>query len=387
VERGYWTMEFFLREEQRIFQETFRKFVMAEIAPLVEEAEETEFFPKQLFPQMGKLGYLCPRYAEKYGGAGIDKVSEVLMREEISRVSQGIASSWSAHSHLGTFPVYHWGSEEQKQKYLVPAIRGDKIFAFGLTEPNAGSDVKSIETVARRSGDAYVINGRKIFITNGNFCDFLTLVAYTDKTRGYRGISIFLVEKGVPGFIVTRKLKKEGVRSSETAELLFEDCRIPRENLIGEEGGFYRVMETLNEGRIGVAGNCVGMAQGAYEAARKYGQERVQFGQPIAKFQAIAFKLADMATEIEAARLLVLRAAWLMDQGKNPVREASMAKLFASEVAVRVSQQAMQIHGGYGQMREFPVGRFHRDALVYVVGEGTSEIQRQIIAKQLGLGK
>jgi len=378
-------MDFFLNEEQRIFKETFRKFAETKIAPLVEEAEETETFPLKLFPEMGKLGYLCPRYAEKYGGAGIDKVAEVLMREELSRVSQGIASSWSAHSHLGTFPVYHWGSEEQKQNYLVPAIRGEKVFAFGLTEPNAGSDVKAIETTARREGDFYRINGRKIFITNGNICDFLTLVAYTDKTRGYRGISIFLVEKGTPGFIVTRKLKKEGIRSSETAEILLEDCLIPKENLIDEEGSFYRVMETLNEGRIGVAGNCVGMAQGAYEAALKYSQERVQFGRPIAQFQAIAFKLADMATEIEAARLLVLRAAWLMDQGKNPIREASMAKLLASEVAVRVSREAMQIHGGYGQMREFPVGRFHRDALVYVVGEGTSEIQRQIIAKQMGL--
>jgi len=378
-------MDFFLNEEQRLFKETFRKFAETEIAPLVEEAEETETFPLKLFPEMGKLGYLCPRYAEKYGGAGIDKVAEVLMREELSRVSQGIASSWSAHSHLGTFPVYHWGSEEQKQNYLVPAIRGEKVFAFGLTEPNAGSDVKAIETTARREGDFYRINGRKIFITNGNICDFLTLVAYTDKTRGYRGISIFLVEKGTPGFIVTRKLKKEGIRSSETAELLLEDCRIPKENLIGEEGSFYRVMETLNEGRIGVAGNCVGMAQGAYEAALKYSKERIQFGRPIAQFQAIAFKLADMATEIEAARLLVLRAAWLMDQGENPIREASMAKLLASEVAVRVSREAMQIHGGYGQMREFPVGRFHRDALVYVVGEGTSEIQRQIIAKQMGL--
>ena len=378
-------MDFFLNEEQRIFKETFRKFAETEIAPLVEEAEETETFPLKLFPEMGKLGYLCPRYAEKYGGAGIDKVAEVLMREELSRVSQGIASSCSAHSHLGTFPVYHWGSEEQKQNYLVPAIRGEKVFAFGLTEPNAGSDVKAIETTARREGDFYRINGRKIFITNGNICDFLTLVAYTDKTRGYRGISIFLVEKGTPGFIVTRKLKKEGIRSSETAELLLEDCHIPKENLIGEEGSFYRVMETLNEGRIGVAGNCVGMAQGAYEAALKYSKERVQFRRPIAQFQAIAFKLADMATEIEAARLLVLRAAWLMDQGENPIREASMAKLLASEVAVRVSREAMQIHGGYGQMREFPVGRFHRDALVYVVGEGTSEIQRQIIAKQIGL--
>jgi alkylation response protein AidB-like acyl-CoA dehydrogenase len=378
-------MNFFLSEDQRVFQETFRKFAEKEIAPLVPEAEETETFPLGLFPKMGALGYLCPRYDERYGGAGIDKVTEVLMREELSRISQGIASSWSAHSHLGTFPIYHWGNEDQKQKYLVPAIKGEKIFAFGLTEPNAGSDVKAIETTARRAGDFYIINGRKIFITNGNICDFLTLVAYTDKTQGYRGISLFIIEKGTPGFEVTRKLKKEGVRSSETAELLFEDCRIPVENRIGAEGSFYKVMETLNEGRIGVAGNCVGMARGAYEAALKYAKERVQFGRPLAQFQAIAFKLADMAMEIEAARLLVWHAAWMMDAGLNPIREASMAKLFASEVAVRVSREAMQIHGGYGQMREFPVGRFHRDALVYVVGEGTSEIQRLIIAKQMGL--
>lgn len=378
-------MNFFLREDQRLFQETFRKFAEKEIAPLVPTAEETETFPLELFPKMGKLGYLCPRYAERYGGAGIDKVTEVLMREELSRISQGIASTWSAHSHLGTFPIYHWGSEAQKQKYLVPAIKGEKIFAFGLTEPNAGSDIKAIETTAVKKGDFYIVNGRKIFITNGNICDFLTLIAYTDKSKGYRGISMFIVEKGTPGFIVTRKLKKEGVRSSETAELLFEDCRIPQENRLGEEGSFYKVMETLNEGRIGVAGNCVGMARGAFEAAWQYAQQRVQFGRPIAQFQAIAFKLADMATEIEAARFLVWRAAWLLDIGQNPIREASMAKLFASEVAVRVSREAMQIHGGYGQMREFPVGRFHRDALVYLVGEGTSEMQRQIIAKQMGL--
>jgi len=378
-------MDFELDEHHRIFKETFRKFCEREIEPLVDQAEEEEKFPLHLFPRMGELGYLCPRYPEKYGGAGIDKISEVIMREELSRVSQGIASSWSAHSHLGTYPIYKWGTEEQKDRYLVPAIKGNKIAAFGLTEPDAGSDTKSIRTTAERKGDYYVINGRKIFITNGNICDFLTLVAYTDRSKGYRGISLFIVDRNTPGFVVSRKLRKEGIRCSETAELLFEECKIPAEQLIGHEGGFYNLMNTLTEGRVGVAGNCVGIAQAAYEAALKYAGERIQFGRPIGKFQAIQFKLAEIATEIEAARLLVYKAAWLIDQGKEPIKEASMAKLYASEVAVRAAREAVQIHGGYGIMREFRVGRYLRDALVYTIGEGTSEIQKMIIAKQIGL--
>lgn len=378
-------MDFSLSEEHIIFRDNYRRFCEKEIAPLVSEAEETETFPLQLFPKMARLGYICPRYPEKYGGAGIDKITEVIMREETSRICQGIASSWSAHSYLGTYPIFKWGSEEQKQTYLVPAIQGEKIAAFGLTEPDAGSDAKSIRTTAEREGDDYVINGRKIFITNGTICDFVTLVAYTDLSKGYHGISFFIVEKGTPGFIVTRKLKKEGIRSSETAELLFEECRISKDQIIGEEGGFHRLTETLNEGRVGVAGNCVGMAQAAFEAALKFSKERIQFGKPISKFQAIQFKLSEMATEIEAARMLVYRAAWMIDQEKECVKEASMAKLYASEAAVRVAREAVQIHGGYGMMREFPVGRYLRDSLVYTVGEGTSEIQKKIIAKQIGL--
>ncbi len=378
-------MDFSLSEEHIIFRDNYRKFCENEMAPLVAEAEETETFPVQLFSKMAALGYICPRYPEEYGGAGIDKLTEVIMREETSRICQGIASSWSAHSYLGTFPIFKWGSEEQKQTYLVPAIRGEKIAAFGLTEPDAGSDVKSIRSTARKEGDDYVINGRKIFITNGTICDFITLVAYTDISKGYHGISFFIVEKGNPGFIVTRKLEKEGIRSSETAELLFEDCRIPKSRLIGEEGVFHKLSETLNEGRVGVAGNCVGIAQSAYEAALTFSKERIQFGRPISKFQAIRFKLSEMATEIDAARLLVYRAAWMIDQGKECVKEASMAKLYASEAAVHAAREAVQIHGGYGMMREFHVGRFLRDSLVYTVGEGTSEIQKSIIAKQIGL--
>lgn len=378
-------MDFLLNEEQRIFQEYFRRFCEKEVAPLVEEAEETETFPLPLFSKMAGLGYLCPRYPEEYGSADIDKLTEVIMREEFSRVCQGIASSWSAHSHLGTYPIFKWGSEEQKQHYLVPAIRGEKLAAFGLTEPGAGSDIKSMGTTAVRDGKHYIINGSKTFITNGTFCNFVVLVAYTDRSKGYRGISMFIVDKGTEGFSVSRKLKKEGIRSSETAELSFEDCRVHQDQRIGKEGSFYALMDTLNEGRVGVAGNCVGIAQAAYEAAMRYAKEREQFGRPIGSFQAIQFKLVDMLAHIEAIRLLVHRAAWMIDQGMNPIKEASIAKLMASETAVKVAREAIQIHGGYGMMREFPVGRYLRDALVYTIGEGTSEIQKKIIAKQIGL--
>lgn len=378
-------MDFLLNEEQRIFQEYFRRFCEKEVAPLVEEAEETETFPLPLFSKMAGLGYLCPRYPEEYGSADIDKLTEVIMREEFSRVCQGIASSWSAHSHLGTYPIFKWGSEEQKQHYLVPAIRGEKLAAFGLTEPGAGSDIKSMGTTAVRDGKHYIINGSKTFITNGTFCNFVVLVAYTDRSKGYRGISMFIVDKGTEGFSVSRKLKKEGIRSSETAELVFEDCRVHQDQRIGKEGSFYALMDTLNEGRVGVAGNCVGIAQAAYEAAMRYAKEREQFGRPIGSFQAIQFKLVDMLAHIEAIRLLVHRAAWMIDQGMNPIKEASIAKLMASETAVKVAREAIQIHGGYGMMREFPVGRYLRDALVYTIGEGTSEIQKKIIAKQIGL--
>jgi alkylation response protein AidB-like acyl-CoA dehydrogenase len=378
-------LDFLLNEEQRIFQEYFRRFCEKEVAPLVEEAEETETFPLPLFSKMAGLGYLCPRYPEEYGSADIDKLTEVIMREEFSRVCQGIASSWSAHSHLGTYPIFKWGSEEQKQHYLVPAIRGEKLAAFGLTEPGAGSDIKSMGTTAVRDGKHYIINGSKTFITNGTFCNFVVLVAYTDRSKGYRGISMFIVDKGTEGFSVSRKLKKEGIRSSETAELSFEDCRVHQDQRIGKEGSFYALMDTLNEGRVGVAGNCVGIAQAAYEAAMRYAKEREQFGRPIGSFQAIQFKLVDMLAHIEAIRLLVHRAAWMIDQGMNPIKEASIAKLMASETAVKVAREAIQIHGGYGMMREFPVGRYLRDALVYTIGEGTSEIQKKIIAKQIGL--
>lgn len=378
-------MDLFLSEEHQIFRDQIRKFCEMEIAPLVEEAEETEIFPKQLFPMMGKLGYLAVRYPEKYGGAGVDKLTDVILREEMSRVCQGIASSWSSHSHLTLFPIYHAGTEDQKQRYLVPAIKGEKIGGFALSEPNAGSDTKSIQSFAKKMGNHYILNGSKTFITNAPIADFLTTVAYTDRSQSYKGISIFVIECNTPGLTIT-KLKKEGIRSSETGEVAFEDCVVPVENLLGlQEGNYKLILETLSEGRIGVSGNMVGVAIAAYEAARKYAMERVQFGKPIGKFQAISHKIADMAVQIQAARLMVYAAAKKLDMGVDSILDASATKLFTSEVAVSVAKAAVQIFGGYGFMREYPVFRYLRDALVYTIGEGTPEIQKNIIAKQIGL--
>lgn len=379
---------FELSEEQKLFRQTFRRFLEKEIAPFVEEAEEKEECPKWFFKKMSDHGYLCVAFPEEYGGAGVDKVTECILREELARVSQGFLSSWSAHCWLGTYPIYTFGSEEQKQTYLIPAIKGEKIACFGLTEPNAGSDNRAMKTKAVFDGNGYVLNGSKIFITNATFCDYVVVAAYTDKSKGNKGMNLFIVEKGTPGFEVARKLKKEGIRSSETAELAFSDCWVPKNNLIGEETNpatFYDLMKVLTFGRIGVAAGCVGIAQASLEAATQYSQQREQFGRPIKDFQSISFKMADMATRIEAARLLVWQSAWLYDNGHYCVKEASMAKLFASEAAVHCAKEAVHIFGGYGMMREYPVGRYLRDALVYEIGEGTSEIQKGIIAKQLGL--
>ena len=378
-------MDLFFSEEHQIFRDQIRRFCELEIAPLVDEAEETETFPKKLFPMMGKLGYLAVRYPEKYGGAGVDKLTDVIIREEMSRVCQGIASSWSSHSHLATFPIYHAGTENQKKNYLVPAIKGEKIGGFALSEPNSGSDTKSIQSFAKKDGNHYILNGSKTFITNAPIADFLTTSAYTDRSQGYKGISIFIVDCNTHGLTIT-KLKKEGIRSSETGEISFEDCPVPEENLIGlQEGNYKLILETLSEGRIGVAANMVGVAIAAYEASRKYARERVQFGKPIGKFQSISHKIADMAVQIKAARLMVYAAAKKLDMGADTILDASATKLFSSEVAVSIGREAVQIFGGYGFMREYPVFRYLRDALVYTVGEGTSEIQRNIIAKQIGL--
>lgn len=379
-------MDFDFTEVHQIFATSVRHFAEREVAPLVEEAEVREEFPVELFPKMGELGYLCIMCPEEYGSAGADRISECLLAEELGRVCLGIASGFLSHSSVSTAIIHHFGSEAQKQKYLVPSIRGERIAAFALTEPNAGSDAASIEATARRVANGYILNGSKTLITNGTIADYVVVAAYLDKSKGSKGIGIFLVDKGLPGFAEPRKLHKFGMLSADLGELFFEDCFLPVESLVGEEeGGFERIMQVLNSGRMVVGARAVGLAQAAYEAALKYAQERVQFGRPIGKFQAIAFKLADMITELEAARLLVYRAAWLYDQGRPCIKEASMAKLFATEMAVRVSGEALQIHGGYGYMRDSPVQRYFRDAKFGTVVEGTSEIQRLIISRRIGL--
>jgi len=380
-------MDFDFSEEQKMFQQAVRDFCIKELAPLVEEAEAKEKTPIQLYPRMGSLGYLCVRYPSKYGAAEMGKVSECILLEAMARISGGIAASMMVHNGLGTSMINEHGSEELKQKYLVPAIKGQMISAFGLTEPNAGSDAANMSTKAVRQGDHYIINGNKIFITNGPYADFVCVAAYTDKSKGAgKGVSVFVVEKGTPGYSVARKMEKLGNRSAETAELVFDNCRVPASNLVGEEGkGFRYVMETLDGGRIAHAARSLGVAQAAFEASVKYSNERVQFGQPIGKFQAISFKLARMAMQLEAARCLTYYAAWMYDQKRRCLKEASMAKLFASEVVIDVTAEAMEIHGGYGYMMDSPIQRYYRDARLYPITEGTSEIMHVVISREIGV--
>ncbi len=376
---------FTLDEEQEAFRLAVRGFAERALAPRVEDLERTETFPLDLFKELGRLGYLGVGYPEEYGGSGGDMVMRCLLIEEIARVNCGVAAALLAHVGLGCIPILRFGTEDQKRRYLVPAIRGEKLASFGLSEPNAGSDAASIRTTAERHGDEYVINGSKMFITNGNIADYCLVAAYTDRSRRGAGISMFIVDTTTKGFAVSRKLRKTGHHTSETAALTFEDMRVPAAALLGgSEGGFTQVTGTLEGGRITHAARSVGVSQAALEAALGYAKEREQFGQPIAKFQAIKFKLARMAMEVETARTSMWRAAWLFDRGVC-MREAAMAKLFASEVAQRVTWEAVQIHGGYGYITEFPVERFWRDARLMTITEGTTEIQLMIIARELGL--
>lgn len=380
-------MDFELSEENRIFRGAIRDFALKEIAPLVDEAEETHTFPKQLFKKMGEQGFLCPRYPVELGGGGGDKVSECIMVEEISKVNAGIAAALMAQSGLATQPIYRFGSEEQREKFLIPAIKGEKIGAFGLTEPNAGSDAAAIKARAVRDGDSYMINGTKMFITNGPICDYVIMAAYTDPTKRGVGINLFIVEKGTPGFSVSRKLDKVGNRSAETGELVFEDCRVPANNMIGERegGGFDQLADTLISGRITYGARCTGTAQAAYDLTAQYAKDRIQFGKPIVKFQNTRFKLAEMATYIDIMRTYTYRVAWMYDQGEKVRREAAMVKLFTAEILQKILAYSMQIHGGYGYMMEYPIQRHWRDGRLYTITEGTSEIQRLIIARELGL--
>ena len=379
-------MDFEFSEEHKMLKEAIRDFTEKEIAPLIDEAEEKEKFPKELFPKMGELGYHCLGYPAEYGAGDMGLIGECVAIEELSRAAVGIASTLMAQSGIATSPILDHGTEEQKQKYLVPAIKGQKIGAFGLTEPNAGSDAAAIETTAVRKGDKYIINGNKTYITNGSICDFALVVALTDKNLGpSKGISAFIVDSNTPGFS-SNKLHKFCVRSADTAELFFEDCAVPAENLVGEEGrGFIYVMECLDAGRITHSATSIGLAQAAFEASLDYAQQRVQFEQPIYKFQVNSFKLARMAMELEAARALMYRAASMYDKGIRRFNEAAMSKLFASEVAVRTTTEAMQIHGGVALMSDSPVQRYFRDSRRHTITEGTSEIQQIVISRGIGL--
>jgi len=377
-------MDFELSEEHRMIARMVREFAEKEIAPRAEEIDATDQFPDDLFRRMGELGILGIPFPEEYGGSGGGYMSMVLALEEIARVSGSMAITLDAQTSLYCEPIYLFGSEEQKKKYLAPAARGEKIGAFGLTEPQAGSDAGATRTRAIRQGDEWVINGQKIFITNGSVADFVVITAKTDPEKGTRGISAFIVEKGTPGFQPGRDEKKMGLKGSVTSELFFEDCRIPAENLLGKENeGFRQFLVTLDAGRVAIAAMAVGLAQGAFERATAYAKERVQFGQPIAEFQAVQWMIAEMATEIEAARLMVHRAAWLKEQGARFTKEAAMAKLLATETSERVCRKAIQVHGGYGYMREYAVERMYRDQRLCSIGEGTNEIQRLVIARQV----
>ena len=378
-------MDFAFTDEQKMFQQAVRKFAEREVAPLVDKAEEKEEFPMELFSKIGELGYTCPGYPLEIGGLGLGKIGDCILTEELTRICSGIASGITAQSSLATSVIMVHGNEQQKQKYLIPAVQAKKIACFGLTEPNAGSDAAAIETTAKRDGNHYIVNGNKVYISNGPICDYISLAVSTDRSKGSRGISILIVDKDTPG-CRSKKLKKIGHHSIATGDFTFMDCRVPVENLVGEEGkGFKYVLEAISSGRISHSARSVGLAQAALEASIEYANQRVQFGQPIGKFQAIAFKIARMATEIEAARWLLYRVAWLHDQGNECRKEAPMTKLFSSEVAVRVAEEAMRIHAGAGYMAESKVQRYFRDAILFPTTEGTNEIQQMVISRELGL--
>lgn len=378
--------DIFLTSDHLLFRDSLREFVEREVAPVADALDEKETFPWELFCRLAKLGYLGVRFPEEYGGSGGDNVMYCLLCEELARGWLSLAAGVAAQTSIGTMPILRSGTEEQKRKYLPPAIRGEKVAAFALSEPGAGSDVAAIHTTAVRDGDSYVLNGSKTFTTNGPVADFLVVAAKTQPEAGIKGISLFVVEAETPGFIRGKKLKKLGTWASETGELFFEECRVPAETLLGEEGrGFINLMQTLTEGRVMTASLAIGIARAALEAALAYAKERVQFGQPIGKFQGMQFRLADMATELEAAKHLVYHAARLSDKGAPFGKEASMAKLFATEVANRLTSEASVVFGGYGYMMEYPVQRYFRDARFLLYGEGTSDIQRIIIARELGL--
>ncbi|MEF9939909.1 MAG: acyl-CoA dehydrogenase [Clostridium sp.] len=377
-------MDFTLSKEHEMARTLFRDFAENEVKPLAQEVDETEHFPVETVKKMQKLGFLGIPIPKEYGGQGCDTLTYVMCVEELSKVCGTTGVIVSAHTSLCADPIKKFGTDAQKEKFLRPLASGEKLGAFGLTEPGAGTDASGQQTKAVLDGDEYVLNGSKIFITNGKEADTYVILAMTDKSKGNHGITAFIVEKDTPGFTFGTKEKKMGIRGSATYELIFTDCRIPKENLLGQEGkGFGIAMQTLDGGRIGIAAQALGLAEGALEATIAYVKERKQFGRPIGKFQNTQFQLADMATKVKAAQLLVYRAAMAKDTQKRFSVEAAMAKLYAAEVAMEVTTKAVQLHGGYGYMREYDVERMMRDAKITEIYEGTSEVQRMVISGDL----
>jgi hypothetical protein len=377
-------MNFELTAELVQVKHSVREFAEAEIAPHVLEWDETQHFPVELLPKLAELGLMGVIFPEEYGGAGMGYVEYATIIEELSRVDGSVGISVAAHNSLCSNHIYMFGTEEQKQRYLVPLAQGKHLGAWGLTEASAGSDASGTRSTAARHNGGWIVNGSKNFITHAIHGDTCVAVAVTDRSQGNRGITAFIFEKGMQGFAPAKKENKLGCRASETASVVFEDCYVPDENRLGDEGfGFIQAMQVLDGGRISIAALAVGIAQGAYESALKYSKEREQFGKPISEFQAIQFKLADMATQIDAARLLMYRAAYLKDQGKKVTKESAMAKLYASEMSVKVCEEAIQIHGGYGYTKDYPPEKYWRDSKLCTIGEGTSEIQRIVIAREL----
>ncbi|MEM1506294.1 acyl-CoA dehydrogenase [Domibacillus sp. 8LH] len=378
-------MDFDLTKEQAMIRKLIRDFAVAEVAPGADERDRTGEFPKKIFEQLAGLGMMGLPFPEQYGGAEADTISFAIVVEELSRVCGSTGITYSAHISLGGAPIHLFGTHEQKEQYLTPLCTGEYLGAFGLTEPNAGSDAGGTQTTATLDGDQWMLSGSKCFITNASYAQNLAITAVTDRSKGTNGISAFIVPTDTTGFTVINNYEKMGLHASNTTELVLENVSVPKENILGVEGnGFKQFLATLDGGRIGIGAMAVGIAQGAYEKSLQYAKERKQFGKSLSAFQAIQFKLADMAMNIELARNMVYKAAWLKDQGRSFKKEAAMAKLYASEICMRVCDQAVQIHGGYGYMKEYQVERFFRDAKLLEIGEGTSEIQRMVIAREVG---
>jgi len=377
-------MDFRLTADQQLLRRTVREFAEAEIRPHVMEWDQTQHFPVELVPKLASLDLLGIQWPEEYGGAGMSAVDYCICIEELARVDPSVALSVAAHNGLCSAHIAMFGTETQKQQYLIPLARGEKIGAWGLTEASSGSDAAGLRTTAMKAGDGWVLNGSKAFTTHGRVGDVLVAMAVTDRAAGPKGISAFVIDRGTAGMTAGKKEDKLGMRASDTSEVVFEDCRVPASHMLGGEGqGFVNALQVLDAGRIGIAALAVGLAQGAYEAALSYARERKAFGRTIDRFQAIQWKLADNATRIEAARLLTYRAAWMKDRGERMTLESAMAKLYASEIAVQAADDCVQIHGGYGFVKDYPAEKFFRDVKLTTIGEGTSEIQRLVIARQM----